>query len=184
MEREENVLIDLLVDEVGSPITKARFEIKMAINAMRAAIGIVRSVSGSTFDSDDPGRMSLSFRSPLGVVASITPFNVPLLISVRSTANAIALGNTVVSLPSEFAPLLGMQLAHIYKEAGVPAGVFNVVTGLGHEIGDALTSDSRVKSVTFTGSSRVGQHIASICGQQLKAVNVEWPGEDALETPS
>ena len=107
----------------------------------------------------------MSIREPVGVVAIITPFNVPLIKTTRLVANALAVGNTVVHLPSEMAPHLTILMAEIFAEAGFPAGTYNVVTGNGAKIGDDLTSNKDVDFVSFTGSSVVGQHIAEICAK-------------------
>jgi acyl-CoA reductase-like NAD-dependent aldehyde dehydrogenase len=180
LELQRNDFIDILIDEVGSPIRKAQFELSLSAALLRAAAGMVRMAGGKVFPSDVPGRLSLATRSPLGVIASITPFNVPLIKSVRLSANPLALGNTVVLLPSEEAPVLALRLARLFEEAGLPAGAFNVVTGLGADIGDSLTTHPLVKFVSFTGSTRVGRHIANLCGQQMKRVTLELGGKSPL----
>jgi acyl-CoA reductase-like NAD-dependent aldehyde dehydrogenase len=122
----------------------------------------------------------MTFRTPIGVVASITPFNVPLIKGVRLSANPLALGNTVVLLPSEEAPVLAHMLARLYADAGLPDGAFNIVNGIGAEIGDALTAHPLVRFVAFTGSTRVGRHIAALCGQHMKRVTLELGGKSPL----
>ena len=180
LERDRGEFVDLLIDEIGSPIGKAQFELNLAIDAFRAAAGAVRNSGGITFPADGPDRLSLSLRHPAGVVASITPFNVPLLIGVKASSMAIATGNTVLALPSEHAPLIGLRLARLYADAGLPAGVFNVVTGIGAEIGDDLVADPRVRAVLFTGSTAVGRHIGALCGGLLKPVILELGGKSPL----
>jgi acyl-CoA reductase-like NAD-dependent aldehyde dehydrogenase len=180
LERDCDAFVELLIEEIGSPIGKARFEIQMAVDALRAAAGAARRAGGQTFPSDASDRFSLSLRQPAGVVASITPFNVPLLIGVKASSMAIATGNAVVALPSEDAPLISLRLAELYAEAGLPAGLFNVVTGSGAEIGDSLTQDRRVRAVLFTGSSAVGKHIGALCGAQLKPAILELGGKSPL----
>ncbi|MCG8443863.1 MAG: aldehyde dehydrogenase family protein [Caulobacterales bacterium] len=180
LEARRGEFADILIDEVGSPIHKAHFEIGLSVDFFRAAAGASRMVNGKTLQSDVPGRMSLATRSPRGVVAAITPFNVPLIKGVRLVAHALAAGNTVVLLPSEEAPLLSRRLAHLFHEAGLPPGALNVVSGFGYDIGDALTGHELVKFVTFTGSSRVGKHIAGLCGPLLKPVTLELGGKSPL----
>lgn len=180
LEQQRSEFIDILVDEIGSPIRKAQFELSLSSALLRAAAGMARLAGGKILPSDVAGRLSMATRSPLGVVASITPFNVPLIKGVRLSANPLALGNTVVSLPSEEAPVLARRLAQLYEEAGLPAGAFNVVTGIGADIGDALTTHPLVKFVSFTGSTRVGRHISSLCGQQMKRVTLELGGKSPL----
>ena len=131
MEERQSELVDCLIDEIGSPIQKAMFEFTKGLTMIRAAAGMCRNVRGETIPSDAPGKFSMSVREPLGVVAVITPFNVPLIKTTRLVANALALGNTVVHLPSEMAPHLTVLFAEIVAEAGFPGGAYNVVTGYG-----------------------------------------------------
>ena len=180
LERDRDEFIDILVDEIGSPIRKAGFEVEKGLAFLRAAAGMARQVTGKTIPSDAPGKFSMSIREPIGVIAAITPFNVPLIKGVRLSCNPIALGNTVVMLPSEEAPMLSNRLARLYAEAGLPEGVFNVVSGNGYEIGDALTTHPHVKMVTFTGSCRVGQHIGELCGKHGKRMTLELGGKSPL----
>ncbi len=180
LQRDKDDFARILIDEVGSPTFKAYFEIEMATDMLRAAAGMTRNITGQTIPSDHPGRFSMSVRAPLGVVASITPFNVPMIKGVRLSCNPIACGNTVVLLPSEESPMLARRIADMYKEAGLPDGVFNVVTGFGHDIGDSLTSHPLVKVVTFTGSSVVGAHIRKLCAEHDKRVILELGGKSPL----
>ena len=180
LERDRDEFVDILVDEIGSPIKKAGFEVEKGLAFFRAAAGMTRHVTGKTIPSDAPGKFSMSIRSPLGVIAAITPFNVPLIKGVRLSCNPIALGNAVVMLPSEEAPILSNRLAQLYAEAGLPEGVFNVVSGSGYEIGDTLTTHPHVKMVTFTGSCRVGQHIRELCGKHNKRMTLELGGKSPL----
>lgn len=177
MEERKSDLIDCLIDEIGSPIQKAMFEFSKGLTMVRAAAGMCRNVRGETIPSDAPGKFSMSIREPVGVVAVITPFNVPLIKTTRLVCNAIALGNTVVHLPSEMAPHLTIIFAEIIESAGFPAGSYNVVTGLGHEIGDELTGDKDVNFVSFTGSSVVGQHINEICAKNKTPNTLELGGK-------
>ena len=153
------------------------FEFSKGLTMVRAAAGMCRNVRGETIPSDAPGKFSMSIREPVGVVAVITPFNVPLIKTTRLVCNAIALGNTVVHLPSEMAPHLTIIFAEIIESAGFPAGSYNVVTGLGHEIGDELTGDKDVDFVSFTGSSVVGQHINEICAKNKTPNTLELGGK-------
>ncbi len=180
MEQNRQEFVDILIDEVGSPMGKAQFEVQYAISCLRAAAGITRQVRGDTIPPDIPGRLSFSVRQPLGVIASITPFNVPLLKHAKLSAAPLATGNTVVMLPSEFASATALRLAELYKEAGLPDGAFNVITGHGADIGDSLTTHPLVRAVMFTGSARVGKHVAELCGKHLKRVVLELGGKNPL----
>lgn len=180
MERDAVLFQDVLVDEIGSPIAKAGFETRFAVSFLRAATGVPRRVRGETIPSDTPGRFSMSLRQPVGVVAGITPFNVPLIKGIKQSAMALATGNAFVLLPSEAAPRVADLLATLWREAGVPDGLFNVVYGNGAEIGDILTGHPKVASITFTGSSRVGKHIAGIAAEGLKKYTLELGGKSPL----
>jgi acyl-CoA reductase-like NAD-dependent aldehyde dehydrogenase len=179
-EERRDRFLEVLVEETGVPIRLCRFMHRLSTEMMRAAAGMPRWMQGKTLPTDVPGRMSLSLRAPLGVIAAIIPFNVPLIKGVRLSANALALGNTVVMLPSEEAPLVATMLAELYRDAGLPAGAFNVVTGFGHQIGDSLTTHPLVRMVTFTGSSRVGKHIHKLCAEHGKRVTLELGGKSPL----
>ena len=180
LEQNRQEFVDILIDEVGSPIGKAQFEVQYAIGCLRAAAGVTRQVRGETIPPDIPGRLSLSIRQPLGVIASITPFNVPLLKHANLSSTPLATGNTVVMLASEFAAVTVLRLAELYKEAGLPDGAFNVITGLGADIGDSLTTHPLVRAVMFTGSARVGRHVAELCGKHMKRVVLELGGKNPL----
>lgn len=180
MERDVAKFQEVLIDEVGSPVAKAGFETRFAIGFLRAAAGVPRRVRGETIPSDTPGRFSMSLRQPVGVVAGITPFNVPLIKGIKQSAMALATGNAFVLLPSEAAPRLADLLADLWREAGVPDGLFNIVYGNGAEIGDALTGHANVAAITFTGSSRVGKHIAGIAARHLKKYTLELGGKSPL----
>lgn len=180
VEKYRDDFLDILVKEVGSPIGKAHFEVAYAAGCLRSAAGVARRIAGQTIPSDMPGRFAMTIRQPLGVVASITPFNVPLLKASKLSASPLATGNTVVMLPSEEASMVTSRLMEIYQEAGIPDGVVNMVTGLGADIGDALTTHPLVRAVMFTGSSRVGRHISSLCGSMMRRVLLELGGKSPL----
>ncbi|MBX2838252.1 MAG: aldehyde dehydrogenase family protein [Gammaproteobacteria bacterium] len=180
LQRQKQEFIDILIDEVGSPVGKANFEVGLSIDLLRAAAGMARQVAGKTLPSDVPGRFSMSTREPIGVVAAITPFNVPLIKGIRLTANPLALGNTVVHLCSEEAPVLARRIARLYQDAGLPPGAYNLVTGLGFEVGDSLTTHPLVRSVTFTGSTRVGRHIQKLCAEHSKRITLELGGKNPM----
>ena len=178
MEARKADLVDCLIDEIGSPIQKALFEFDKGLTMVRAAAGLCRNMRGETIPSDAPGKFSMTIREPLGVVAIITPFNVPLIKNTRLVANALAVGNTIVQLPSEMAPHLTVLFAEIVNEAGFLPGAYNVVTGLGYEIGDNLTGHKDVSFVSFTGSSVVGQHINEICAKNKTPNTLELGGKN------
>ena len=125
--------------------------------------------------------MSIAQRVPLGVVGVITPWNFPLVLGMRAVAPALALGNAVILKPAELTPITGGYLfAELLVEAGVPEGVFQVLTGLGEETGAALVEHDGVAMIHFTGSSEVGRHIASTASQTLTKVSLELGGNNAF----
>ena len=180
VEQRREEFIEILAKEGGSTRRKAEFETGKAISFLRAAVGMVRQVSGKTLPTDYPGRISMTWRAPRGVVAVITPFNVPLIKASRLCANALATGSTVVLLPSEEHPVMSLKFAELMKDAGFPAGVLNVVAGNGYKIGDSLTGHPLVKSVSFTGSTVVGKHIQKLCADTNKHVTLELGGKSPL----
>lgn len=180
LERESDSLVETLTGEIGSPISKARREVATAAGVLRAAAGAARRVTGQTLPTSVAGRVSLSVRRPLGVVAGIVPFNVPLIKAVKHSAMPLATGNTVVLLPSPLAPAIAGQLARIYAEAGVPDGAVNVVLGDGAKIGDSLTGHPAVRAVGFTGSTATGRHVAEVCARSGKRVTLEMGGKNPL----
>jgi|TARA_X000000950_G_scaffold95851_1_gene120982 acyl-CoA reductase-like NAD-dependent aldehyde dehydrogenase len=180
VERDKEEYLQLLIDEVGSPIMKAQFEVDYCINAFRAAAGVPRRLTGETMPLDRPGAFGMSVREPVGIIACITPFNVPLLKNVKQIAMVIATGNTSVLLPSEFATQVTVKFAETLAEAGTPPGVFNYVTGDPFEIGDHLTCHKDIASINFCGSPRIGKHVAELAAKDLKPITLELGGKNPL----
>ncbi len=117
---------------------------------------------------------------PLGVVGIISPWNFPMNVMCRKTLPALLMGNTVVFKPATFTPWSGLFMAHLFERAGVPAGVFNCVTGLGSSIGNAIVDDPRVRAVSFTGSTAVGKKIQLRAAANLTRTQLELGGKNAL----
>lgn len=180
LDKEQDKFLDVLIDEIGSPRTKALFEIGFSISFLRAAAGVPRRIRGETIPSEQPHRFSMSVRQPVGVVAGITPFNVPLIKGIKQSAMAVATGNSFVLLPSEFAPRVAVLIADLWRKAGVPDGAFNVVFGIGSEIGDDLVRHRHVRAISFTGSSRVGKHLAQLAAEGLKKYTLELGGKGPM----
>jgi len=123
--------------------------------------------------------LNYTLRAPLGVVAAISPWNLPLYLFTWKIAPALAAGNTVVAKPSEITPATATMLAALSGEIGLPPGVLNVVHGAGADVGDALVDDPRVRAVSFTGSTAVGRRIGARTGAQLKKASLELGGKNA-----
>jgi aldehyde dehydrogenase (NAD+) len=183
IEERRQDFVDALVQEGGSWVGKAMFETAYSIEALRAAAAMVFHMNGEILPSEY-GKLSMAVREPLGVVSVISPWNFPLLLTVRGFAVAMAIGNTIVLKPSEESPLSGgLLLAEVLEAAGLPAGVFNVVTcsrdGISG-LGDELVVNPAVRGISFTGSTEVGRQIATLAGSLLKKACVELGGKDAL----
>ncbi|WP_454753231.1 aldehyde dehydrogenase [Cupriavidus necator] len=139
--------------------------------------GLADKIEGTVIPLDKKGYFNYTRREPLGVVAAITPWNSPLMLLAWKIAPALAAGCTVVVKPSEFTSVSALELALLFEEAGFPAGVFNVVTGFGAEVGSPLVTHPLVKKVTFTGSDATGRAINQQCAAQFKHVSLELGGK-------
>ncbi len=175
-----DTLIDLIIDESGSTLSKARMEVTYSASMLRAAAGESRRLYGETIPHDRPSRLSLVIREPLGVVASISPFNAPLALLVKMCAFPLAAGNAVISKPSEETPLIALEFAKVLAEAGMPDGVFNMVTGYGHDTGAALVAHRGVRGIAFTGSTGTGIKIGQLAMPTMKRLQLELGGKNAL----
>ena len=164
--------------DMGMAIGDARWCAGNAAAVMRYYAGAVDKFFGATIPVDRDG-IVLTFREPIGVTALITPWNFPLNIGNWKTAPAIAAGNTVVLKPASLSPLSALRYAELGLEAGLPAGVLNVVQGPGRAVGDALVEHPLVGKVGFTGSTEVGIEIARKAAGTVKRVTLELGGKSA-----
>lgn len=183
IERRMEEITSWLIKESGSTRIKAGFECNASLNLIRECASMPFQVEGRILTSHKPGEQSFVFREPLGVVGVISPWNFPLYLSMRSVIPAVALGNTVVLKPaSDTAVTGGLLIAHLFEEAGFPAGVLNVVVGAGSEIGDAFVEHKVPSFISFTGSTDVGRNVGRIAtgGQYIKRVALELGGNSPL----
>lgn len=178
--RGEDELLDTLIDESGSTITKARNEIRYSADLLRTAAGESRRLYGDTFPNDNPQRLSMVFREPVGVIAVVSPYNAPLALLVKMVAFPLAAGNAVVIKPSEETPLIALAFARLLLEAGVPPAAVNVVTGFGAECGAPLVAHAGVDGIALTGSTATGQAIGAQAMQRMLRVQLELGGKSAL----
>ncbi|HZO95704.1 MAG TPA: aldehyde dehydrogenase family protein [Candidatus Baltobacteraceae bacterium] len=170
-------VVDWLIREAGSARVKAELEVQLVRAGMLEAATYPARIEGRILPTGIPGKEGRVYRSPVGVVCVISPWNFPLQLTNRSVAPALACGNAVVVKPATDTPVTGgTLLAKIYEEAGVPKGVYNVVVGSGSEIGDAVVEHPIPRVVSFTGSTPVGQHIGELCGKHVKRVCLELGG--------
>ncbi|MEE2750939.1 MAG: aldehyde dehydrogenase family protein [Myxococcota bacterium] len=180
LEHQGSQLIDTLLGESGSTLGKASFEVNYTPALLRAAAGEARRLYGDTFLNDRPDRMSMVIREPVGVVGVISPFNAPLALLVKMVAFPLAAGNTVVAKPSEHTPLVAIHLAELMHEAGLPDGVFNVVTGFGAQTGKRLVEHPDVGGIAFTGSTAVGAIIGAEATRRMKRLQLELGGKNPV----
>jgi len=168
-------LADLLTRETGMPLWLSRLaQVGLPVTSFQEAARVARS-----FEAEEQVGTSRVLREPLGVVACITPWNYPLHQVAAKVAYAIAAGCTVVVKPSEVAPLDALVLASVLEEVGLPAGVVNVVTGTGVEVGEPLVRHDLVRMVSFTGSTASGRRIASLAADGVTKVALELGGKSA-----
>jgi acyl-CoA reductase-like NAD-dependent aldehyde dehydrogenase len=161
----------------GKPIADARGEMAMVCDTFRYYAGAPERLLGETIPV--AGGQAWTVREPLGVVGLITPWNFPLAIASWKLAPALAAGNTVVLKPAELTPLTALRFAEIALEAGIPAGVVNVVVGPGSVCGARLVEHPDVAKIAFTGSTEVGRTIAAGAAQTIKRVTLELGGKSA-----
>jgi len=169
-------LARLMTAEQGKPLAEARGEIAYAASYIEWFAEEAKRVYGHTIPGQLRDKRLVVLRQPIGVVAAITPWNFPAAMITRKVAPALAVGCTVVLKPSELTPFSALALAVLAEEAGVPAGVFNVVTGEAAAIGDVFTTDERVRKLSFTGSTPVGKMLAAKCMGTVKRVSLELGG--------
>ena len=169
----------LLSREQGKPIGEARGEVQRGVDLLHYYAGEGWRAVGEVIPSAAPNTLLYTLREPLGVVGVITPWNFPVAIPLWKSAPALIYGNTVVLKPASDAPLTALEIARVFAEAGMPPGVFNVVTGPGSSLGDALVNDPDVKAVTFTGSNSVGARIAALAAVRGIKYQLEMGGKNA-----
>jgi acyl-CoA reductase-like NAD-dependent aldehyde dehydrogenase len=176
-------LIAAMQTEIGATQAWAGFNIHLATGMIREAAALTTQISGTVIPSDKPGCLAMAIREPAGVVLGMAPWNAPVILGVRAIATPLACGNTVVLKASEICPRTHMLIGAAFHEAGLPAGVVNVIT---NDVADApavvgaLIAHPAVRRVNFTGSTRVGRIVAELCARQLKPVVLELGGKAPL----
>jgi len=172
-------IVELESLDVGKPVTLCRpVDVLTTADQYEYYSALAQSLDGAT-RSTPLNAFAYTRREPIGVVAAITPFNFPLILSSSKIAPALAAGNVVVHKPAEDTPLSALYMAALFGEAGVPGGVVNVVTGSGPVAGDALLQHEGVDKIAFTGSTAIGRHAARVAGEALKPVTMELGGNAA-----
>ena len=180
LESRRDEIVGLLARETGATFGFGMFQMGFVPGLLRQAAAAAYAPLGQIIPSDHPGTLAMGIRRPVGVVGAIAPWNAALILSARSIAAPLALGNTVVLKPSELSPVVGGLIwGEIFSEAGLPAGVLNIVThapGEAGPIGDELVENPAVRRINFTGSTATGRRLAEAAGRHLKRVLLELGG--------
>ena len=178
---ETESLAQLMTAEQGKPLTESRGEVAYGASFIEWFAEEGKRAYGHTIPTTVASRRYLTIKQPIGVCAAITPWNFPIAMITRKVGCALAAGCTIVVKPSEETPLCALALAKLAQDAGVPAGVFNVITTLdGPGIGKVLTADDRVRKLTFTGSTEVGRILYRQCADTVKKLTLELGGNAPL----
>lgn len=181
IEEREAEISEAIIAELGGTRLKAAFELHLAKEFLREAVHLALAPEGRIIPSPVDGKENRVYRVPVGVVGVISPFNFPFLLSIKSVAPALALGNAVVLKPHQNTPIVGGSLvAKIFEDAGLPGGLLNVVITDIAEIGDAFIEHPVPKVISFTGSDAVGRHVATVCARLFKRSILELGGNSAL----
>ncbi len=175
LQNQEDLAI-LMTAEQGKPLAESRGEIAYAASFIEWFAEEGKRVYGDTIPTYAPDRRVLVTKEPVGVVAAITPWNFPSAMITRKAGPALAAGCPVVLKPASATPFSALALAELGERAGIPAGVFNVVTGSSGPIGLELTTNPLVRKVTFTGSTEIGKQLMEQCASTVKKVSLELGG--------
>ncbi|HET9084814.1 MAG TPA: aldehyde dehydrogenase family protein, partial [Candidatus Limnocylindrales bacterium] len=173
-------LSQAMTREMGKVIAEARGDVQEGIDIAFLMAGEGRRMHGDTVPSELPDKWAMSIRQPIGFAGIITPWNFPMAIPCWKMMPALVAGNTVVFKPSSDAPLCATLLVELMDQAGFPAGVVNLVTGAGGDIGNAIIDNRDIRVVSFTGSSETGRPIGERAGRSLKRLSLELGGKNAV----
>ncbi len=180
MAEHKERLARAMTREMGKVLTEARGDVQEGIDIAFLMAGEGRRMFGDTVPSELPDKWAMSIRQPIGIAGIVTPWNFPIAIPCWKMMPALVAGNTVVFKPSSDAPHCATLLVELLEEAGFPAGVVNLVTGSGGEVGEAIIDSSDVPVISFTGSSATGRSIAERAGRRLKRLSLELGGKNAV----
>jgi acyl-CoA reductase-like NAD-dependent aldehyde dehydrogenase len=179
VKRKEDLARDM-TREMGKPLAETRGDVQEAIDMTYYMAGEGRRLFGQTVPSELPNKFAMSVRDPLGVVGMITPWNFPMAIPSWKIMPALVCGNTVVIKPAEDTPLSTYNLVQILTEAGLPAGVVNIVNGMGPDAGAPLVAHRDVAAVSFTGSTETGRLVNQACASAFKPCHLEMGGKNII----
>ncbi|WP_169392034.1 MULTISPECIES: NAD-dependent succinate-semialdehyde dehydrogenase [Psychrobacter] len=170
----------IMTTEQGKPFSEALGEVKYAASFIQWFAEEGKRIYGDVIPTTNKNQRFIITKEPLGVVAAITPWNFPLAMITRKAAPALAAGCPIVIKPANETPYCALAIAKLAEQAGVPAGVINVITGDSATIGDVLTSSEKVKKLTFTGSTPIGRLLMGKCAATIKKVALELGGNAPL----
>jgi len=180
LKRDKEKIAREMTREMGKVLSETRGDVQEAIDMAYLMAGEGRRLFGVTTPSELPSKFNMAVRMPLGVCGLITPWNFPIAIPAWKTMPALIAGNTVVLKPASDTPLSVIMLAEMFEEAGLPPGVFNVVTGGGKEVGEPMLKHPDVKVISFTGSTEVGRQISIAAAPSFKRVHLEMGGKNVI----
>lgn len=180
LEEHKEELARILTSEEGKTLAESRGELQRSINVAEFCAGESRRMNGETIQSELPSNFAYTIKQPLGVVACVTPWNFPVAIPVWKIAPALVAGNTVVFKPASLTPATAVRIVEIFQEAGIPAGVLNLVIGSGSEAGDEIIGHPAVKAVSFTGSNEVGIRLYEQVSRRGAKVQCEMGGKNPV----
>ncbi|KAF1056506.1 MAG: Glutarate-semialdehyde dehydrogenase DavD [Delftia tsuruhatensis] len=175
MENQEDLAL-IMTSEQGKPLAEARGEIAYAASYVQWFAEEARRIYGSTVPAPWADKRIIVTKEPVGVCAAITPWNFPAAMITRKVAPALAAGCTIIVKPAQQTPLSALAMAELAQRAGIPEGVFSVITGSSRAIGGVLTASMAVRKLTFTGSTEVGRVLAEQCAPTLKKMSLELGG--------
>ena len=179
MENQEDLAV-LMTREQGKPLLESRGEVAYGASFVEWFAEEGKRVYGDVIPTTAANRRLMVFKQPVGVCGAITPWNFPNAMITRKCAPALAAGCTVVVKPASFTPYSALALAELGERAGIPKGVFNVITGSAREVGGELTSNDKVRKLSFTGSTEVGKILMKQCADTVKKVSMELGGNAPL----
>ena len=180
MAEHKERLARAMTREMGKVLAEARGDVQEGIDIAFLMAGEGRRMFGDTVPSELPDKWAMSIRQPIGIAGIITPWNFPMAIPCWKTMPALVTGNVVVFKPASDTPHCATLLVELMAEAGFPAGVVNLVTGTGGEVGDAIVTNPDVSVISFTGSSATGRAIAEQAGRRLKRLSLELGGKNGV----
>jgi len=178
LNKEKESIAEVITRENGKTLKEALGEVQEGIDTASFAFGEARDNLGVTVPSEFSGKFAYTTVNPVGTVGIITPWNFPVAILCWNLIPALLMGNTIVFKPSPEAPAAASKVIELFLEAGIPKGVINIVHGVGKNIVEEIVGNPDIRTISFTGSTRVGRRVAEIAGRNLKRIGLELGGKN------